>query len=203
MLNRRSARTRPAPATSRIGWWDTVVGPGASPLENAGTVTSAIAGTVLAPRLARGAGPEGVWPRLVLRLLAADLWGGAWCNNTAAAARWYGRHERRARHHFAFAVAHVHPFVVARLDPQPRWDRALAQYVYLLGATAVLGRVDRRAQRALAILTTVGGMALDRWWGVSSAAPWFGPVYYVKLLAGHAGGAAALHPDPLSTTARA
>ncbi|PVZ09349.1 hypothetical protein [Actinomycetospora cinnamomea] len=190
MVTRRSPRPR-------VGWWDAIVGPGAGPVENAGTVTLGVAGTVLAPRLARGPSRPGPGARLVLRVLAADLWGGAWCNNTPAAARWYGQ-EPRARHHLAFAAAHVHPFVVARLDAQPRWDRALAQYAYLLAATAVLGQVGRPAQRVLALLTTAGGLALDRWWGTTDAAPWFGTVYYVKLLAGHAGGAALLHPDPLA-----
>lgn len=34
--------------------------------------------------------------------------------------------------------------------------------------------------------------------GTSSSAPWFGPVYHFKLLAGHVGAAAALPRDPLT-----
>lgn len=176
--------------TRRPGWWEALVGPGAGPVESAGTVASAVAGAVLAPALARR--PVGHAARLVLRVLAADLWGGAWCLNTPAGARWYGRPERGGRERSAFAAAHVHPFVVAALDPRPRFDRALAQYAYVLVATAVLGRVGHR--RAAAVLATLGGLALDRWWRVSDVAPWSGPVIAVKLLAGHAGGGVLVRP---------
>ena len=53
--------------------------------------------------------------------MAADLWGGAWANNTPASVRWYERAGQGEREHLAFAGAHVHPFVVARVDRRRAW----------------------------------------------------------------------------------
>ncbi len=192
------------------GTWDRIAGPGAGAAENAGSLGLGLAGAVLAPALAHGgvpaAGPA------VLRLLALDLWGGAWCNNTPAAARWYHRPGQGAREHLAFSAAHLHPVVLAwidgaGLDTGPRAARsrlrwAAALYGYLLASTAVLTATgDRRTRRALGLLTTAGGVLLDRALGPSEAAPWFGPVFFAKLLAGHAAGAALLPRDPLARPA--
>ena len=142
-----------------------------------------------------------------LRLLAADLWGGVTCNHTPAAARWYHRDGRGAAQHLAFSAGHVHPVVLAWLDGGAQRHRlrwAVALYGYLLIATALVTAVgDRRVRRALGLLTTAGGVLLDRGLGPSAAAPWFAPVFFAKLLAGHAAGAALLPADPLSGQAGA
>ncbi|MGY1682698.1 hypothetical protein [Geodermatophilus sp. SYSU D01176] len=155
---------------------------------------------MLAPGLAHRPAPGAAAP--VLRLLALDLWGGAWCNNTPAAARWYHREGQGAAQHLAFAAGHLHPVVLALLDDGPERSRlrwAAALYGYLLVATAALTAVrGRRARRALGLATTVGGVLLDRALGPSPSAPWFAPVFFVKLLAGHAAGAALLPADPLA-----
>ena len=79
-----------------------------------------------------------------------------------------------------------------------------ALYGYLVAATALVTTVrDRRARRALGLVTTVGGVLLDRGLGPSAGAPWFAPVFFAKLLAGHAAGAALLPADPLSRQAGA
>ncbi|WNV74485.1 hypothetical protein [Geodermatophilus sp. DSM 44513] len=184
------------------GVWDRIAGPGAGPVENAGSFGLGLAGAVLAPLLARShvRGRRGADP--VLRVLAVDLWGGAWCNNTPAAARWYHREGTGPAQHLAFSAGHLHPVVLAVLDGGPRRARlrwALALYGYLLGATAVLTVPrDRRLRRVLGLATTAGGVALDRALGPSAAAPWFAPVFFAKLLAGHAAGAALLPADPLA-----
>ncbi|HLM20933.1 MAG TPA: hypothetical protein VK390_05330 [Propionibacteriaceae bacterium] len=46
----------------------------------------------------------------------------------------------------------------------------------------------RRARLPIAALLSVGGIALDHCLEHSPAAPWFAPVYYLKLLIGHAAG---------------
>ncbi|MGY1672793.1 hypothetical protein [Geodermatophilus sp. SYSU D00710] len=188
-----------------LGTWDRIAGPGAGTAENAGSLGLGLAGAVLAPVLTRRRTRPPAGPA-VLGLLALDLWGGAWCNNTPAAARWYHRPGQGARQHIAFAAGHLHPAVLAWLDAGPgtgrsrlRWAAAL--YGYLLAATALLTATgDRRTRRALGLATTAGGVLLDRALGPSAAAPWFGPVFYAKLLAGHAAGAALLPRDPLAPT---
>ena len=178
------------------GTWDRIAGPGAGAAENAGSLGLGLVGAVLAPGLSR---PARRATAPVLRLLALDLWGGAWCNNTPTAARWYHREGQGAAQHLAFAAGHLHPVVLARLDAGPgrlRW--AVALYGYLVAATAVLTVVGHRgARRALGLATTAGGVLLDRALGPSPSAPWFAPVYFAKLLAGHAAGAALSPVDPL------
>ncbi|HYO34671.1 MAG TPA: hypothetical protein VER97_01230 [Geodermatophilus sp.] len=135
----------------------------------------------------------------MLRLLALDLWGGAWCDNTPTAARWYHREGRGRRSTWPSRRGHLHPVVLARLDAGPgrlRW--AVAPYGYLVAATAVLIAVGHRgARRALGLATTAGGVFLDRALGPSPSAPWFAPVYFATLLAGHVAGAALSPADPL------
>lgn len=191
-----------------LGHWDRFVGPGATAVENVGTLALGAAGAVLAPRL-DGARPRrpGTRRAVTLQILAGDLWGGAWCNNTPAAARWYGRPGQGAAQHLLFAAAHVHPFVLAALDRQRDPARArLAwaglHYGYLVAATALVAGSPRRRRRALGRATALGGIGLDRLLGASPSAPWFAPVYYTKLLAGHAAGAAVLPVDPLKTSRR-
>ena len=187
--------------------WDRIAGPGAGTAENAGSIGLGLAGALLAPALARRRDPgrRGVDP--ALRLLAADLWGGVWCNNTPAAARWYHRDGQGAAQHLSFSAGHVHPVVLAWLDGGTQSHRlrwALALYCYLLAATAVVTAAgDRRVRRALGLVTTGGGVLLDRGLGPSAGAPWFAPVFFAKLLAGHAAGAALLPVDPLSRQAGA
>ncbi|MGR6965601.1 hypothetical protein ACU610_14155 [Geodermatophilus sp. URMC 61] len=127
--------------------------------------------------------------------------GWAWCNNTPAAARWYHRDGQGAAQHLVFSAGHLHPVLLAWLDGGAQRHRlrwGLALYGYLLAATAVVTACsDRRARRAVGLATTVGGVLLDRALGPSTSAPWFAPVFYVKLLAGHAAGAALLPADPL------
>ena len=59
---------------------------------------------------------------------------------------------------------------------------------FLMLATVAVLRCAGERRRAASALATVAGIALDRRLGRWPAMPWFGPVFYVKLLAGHAGG---------------
>ncbi|WP_432510598.1 hypothetical protein [Kineococcus sp. SYSU DK001] len=132
--------------------------------------------------------------------MALDLWGGAWCNNTPAAARWYHRPGQGPRQRLLFCAAHLHPFVLAWLDGAPagrwRWRRAVAEYGYVLvSATAIEGVRDPRTRRVVGVLATAGGVVLWRVLGASPGAPWFAPVYFTKLLAGHVAGAAVLRVE--------
>lgn len=55
-----------------------------------------------------------------------------------------------------------------------------------MAATALV-RYARRHRRAAGFATTLDGICLDRALGPSTTAPWFGPVFFSKLLLGHAG----------------
>lgn len=174
----------------RKGWYD-LVGPETTPAGSAIALGLGVLGVAAAPALARPLLPAG--RRVALALMAADLWGGAWVNNTRACARWYERAGQTDGDHLRFAAAHLHPVAVAWLDsgqthrvPPPVW--AGAHYAYLMAATVAIRRAGR-GRRALGVAATIGGVVLDRALGPSAAAPWFAPVFYAKLLSGHAAAA--------------
>ena len=76
-----------------------------------------------------------------------------------------------------------------------------SHYGYLMLATALVRRSTGQRRRLAAVALTLGGIVLDRALGSAAVAPWFGPVYYAKLLLGHAG--AALWPvQPAGSTPR-
>jgi hypothetical protein len=178
--------------------WGEFVGPEATPVNHVVTAAATVAGAVVAPLVARRRG-AGAARAATACLLAVDLAGGAYVNNTRACARWYERPGQGEAEHLTFAALHVHPAAVAWLDrgdargrrvPGPVW--AAAHYAYLMGATVALRRLPSR-RRPLGFALTVGGLALDVALGPSRAAPWFAWTYYPKLLMGHA--AAALWSD--------
>ncbi|KUI24376.1 hypothetical protein AU196_19990 [Mycobacterium sp. IS-1742] len=176
--------------------WLEFVGEETTPAGTATILGVAALGGYLAPRVAGDRLDTA--KRTLLVVAAVDLWGGAWANNTVACARWYERPGQTDADHLRFALAHVHPLVLAWIDGggRRRWRWALADYGYLLAAT-VLVRYARRHRRAAGIATTLGGIWLDRALGPSRTAPWFGPVFYAKLLMGHA--SAALWSDATLT----
>ena len=175
--------------------WDEFVGPEATITENALTLGTGVAGLLVAPSLAPAAQRLPRGEALLLRVLAADLWGGVVANNTPACTRWYERPGQTDADHLRFAAAHLHPLLVTVLDrrtpgarvPGPIW--AGSHYGYLMLATALIRRARGRRRRVTAAALTLGGIVLDRVLGPAAVAPWFGPVYYAKLLLGHAGAA--------------
>jgi len=96
-----------SPLRGPLGTWDRLVGPGASAVENVGTVCGVLAGA-LAARLANREREGLRWTgaqRGVVAVIAADLWGGVWCNATPAARRWYHRPGQGLRAQAAIAAA--------------------------------------------------------------------------------------------------
>lgn len=164
--------------------WDEFVGPEATPIDNTMALMLGAIGAVVAPTP-------------ILRLAAADLWGGVWANNTRACAQWYGRAGQTDADYVKFAALHVHPAVIAWSDRAEKrrvrgWAWAVAHYGYLMGCTVAIRRAPH-CRRPLGAALTAGGVLLDAALGPSRAAPWFAPVYYSKLLLGHA--SSALWPD--------
>ncbi|WP_153393972.1 hypothetical protein [Ornithinicoccus halotolerans] len=176
------------------GAWDRFVGPGQSRVEAAGTAAAVLAGALWGHHGLDDGAP--VHRRVLLQLAAVDLWGGAFVNNTPSCVRWYERPGQGFGEHVGFAAAHLlHAGLVGHVDATEghrsgrsslRW--VLGHYAWLLGATAVVAAAPRRARLPLAIGATAAGLGLDRALGRSTAAPWFAPVFYSKLLVGHAAG---------------
>lgn len=176
------------------GYWDRFVGPNPSRTAKVGTVGTVVAAALWADRSLSAQAP-GRSP-IALRILAADLWGGAWVNNTGACVRWYQRRGQGTKEHLGFAGVHVaHPGVIAVLDVGVgsrsracalRW--AVGHFLWMIGSTIVITASPRRARLPAAIALTICGMALDKSFGRSPCAPWFAPAYYAKLLIGHAAG---------------
>ncbi|MGJ0185012.1 hypothetical protein [Corynebacterium glyciniphilum] len=172
--------------------WSRFVGPEATRTNNWITLGTSVVGAVGAAALSRrrGAGRPAAG---ITTLLALDLVGGAYVNNTRACARWYERPTQGHVDHLWFSVFHVHPYAVAWLDHgiggRPdciTW--ATSHYGYLLASTAMI-RAWWPARRILGPALTIGGLALDRYLGPSRNAPWFAAAYYPKLLLGHASAA--------------
>ncbi|WP_407316758.1 hypothetical protein UQW22_10210 [Isoptericola halotolerans] len=169
--------------------WGEFVGPEATRVDHALTAVTTAVGAVAAPLVARRHGADAA-RATVACLLAVDLSGGAYVNNTRACARWYERPGQGDAEHLLFAAVHVHPVAVAWLDrgarrrvPAPVW--AAAHYGYLMASTVVVRR-NRAVRRPLGVALTLGGLALDLALGPSPRAPWFAWTYYPKLLLGHA-----------------
>lgn len=176
--------------------WRDFVGPGATRMNSGITFALApaglIGGAVHASR--RGTGAMGT---AVVAMLAGDLAGGVYVNNTRACAQWYERAGQGMREHVKFAALHLHPAAIAAVDRGIDTRRkplawSLAHYGYMLLSTMLI-RSFPTHRRVLGVTLTAGGLALDRAIGPSTVAPWFGWTYYPKLLLGHA--AASLWSD--------
>ena len=176
--------------------WAEFVGPESTPTNGVLAAATTVLGAVAAPSVVRGR-QGSMADAVVAALLATDLAGGVYVNNTRACARWYKRSGQGDVDHLKFAVAHVHPGAIAWLDRRanrrlPAWAWATAHYTYMIGATAAIGRAGTH-RRPVGFGLTVGGLMLDRMLGPSFMAPWFAWTYYPKLLMGHA--AASLWSD--------
>lgn len=176
--------------------WAEFVGPEATRTNLALTVAASAAGLTASVWTARRAGAKTA-AKMVLSVLATDLAGGAYVNNTRACARWYERPGQGHRHHLQFAGLHLHPVAIAvadrsvgQQDQVLRWSAL--HYGYLMASTVAIRRFPRH-RRGLGLALTAGGLALDRVLGPSAVAPWFAWTYYPKLLMGHA--ASSLWPD--------
>lgn len=176
--------------------WAGFVGPEATRANNAVAIGAAAAGLVGAAGWAAHRGAR-VGSAATVAVMAADLVGGAYVNNTRASVRWYERAGQGAAEHLRFAALHVHPVLIGWTDHRigarehvAAW--ALTQYGYMMLSTGVIRALPSH-RRTLGVVLTGGGIVLDRALGSSAVAPWFAWTYYPKLLVGHAAGS--LWPD--------
>ena len=176
--------------------WADFIGPEATPTNERITAGAAGVGALVAPVIARRRGGS-VPDTVIASALAADLWGGAYVNNTRACARRYHGEGTEDADRLRFVSLHAHPVLVAWLDRHHEGRlrgvvKTAARYGYLVGATQVIA-ARPRYRRSLGYGLTAGGIVLDRALGGSKATPWFAWAYYPKLLLGHA--AASLWSD--------
>lgn len=171
--------------------WANLVGPEATRTNTMIALGSGVVGLVGAAMWAKRSG-AGAGSTTTMAVLAFDLIGGAYVNNTRASVRWYERAGQDDADHLEFAAMHAHPVAVAWADHRvgardnvASW--ALAQYGYMMLSTAVIRRSPTH-RRSLGLALTAGGLVLDRALGSSTVAPWFALSYYPKLLMGHAAG---------------
>jgi hypothetical protein len=160
--------------------WGRVMGPNASPIENLGTVTTALLGAMVGARL-----PRTPREKLLGLLAGFDAGGGAWANETPAAKRWYRRPGASPLEPTAFAAIHVYPFLVEALNGRRDWGRAAAAWAGPVVACAVVtGAPEASRQRVASVATGVvavtGSVLAPRGWRCLPI------LLAVKLVHGHA-----------------
>lgn len=171
--------------------WGNFVGPEATRVDNCIAIGSAVIGLIGAGLRAKRRGANGKIA-MIMAVMAADLVGGTYVNNTRACVRWYERPGQGTMEHLTFAALHVHPGVVGWADRSFRGVRpgvvwAAAHYSYMVLSTAAI-RSCPSQRRVLGVALAAGGLCLDGSLGRSPVAPWFAWTYYPKLLMGHAAG---------------
>jgi hypothetical protein len=169
-----------SPRSGPAGLYDLLVGPGATPLEQAGAWASASAGAIgggLLPRTAR--------ERLLGAVFGFDAGGGLWVNESRAGKRWYRRDGLPAWEPAAFAALHLHPFVVELASGRRSWSRAAVTWALPVVSSAIVAispDADRRARAASfagAAAGTGAALAPDGW-------RWLPALLAFKLILGHA-----------------
>lgn len=164
------------------GAWHDLVGPldrGASAVVL--VVSAAAAAAVSVPTSRRA----GVARGTVAGIIAFDLVGGLVAFQLPASRQKYARSTLRSR--MTFALAHVQPFALPILG-EGSLPRAAARYSTAVLATAALERFAPRTASRRVLANSVAALAstADVLTDVSDQR-WFGPVYLMKVIGGHAG----------------
>ncbi len=183
----KSTSYQPRPRAGWSGEWDKLVGPGASRWENAGTLGFAAIGAVTTPALVRRQRPTaGPLELAVAAAIGTDVGGGAWCNETPSAKRWYHRPGTRRLGRVGFAALHLYPFLVEAVSGRRQWRNAAISYSSLVASAALLELAPDEKRRSLASGLYTAWLA-----GVSIVAPppagyaWLPSLLGFKLLIGH------------------
>lgn len=156
------------------------MGPGATTVENAGTVLGAVVGAILGSRL-----PHRRRERVLGAVAGFDVLGGVWANETPAAKRWYHRPGMARWASAQFAAVHVYPFLVEALTGRRAWRRAAMQWAGPVAASALVEAApadsqERVATAAAAVVGVIGAVLAP------SGFRWLPPLLAVKLVHGHA-----------------
>lgn len=174
--------TATPPRPGAPGLYDRLVGPGATPLEEAGAWASASLGAIVG-----GLRPRTATQRLLGALLGFDAFGGAWVNASRAGKRWYRRAGAPDWEPVAFAAMHIHPFVVEAATGRRSWLRAAVAWALPVLGSAAAVITSRRGGGAGATASAFAATAAVVGAGLAPAGwRWLPPVLAVKLVVGHA-----------------
>lgn len=178
----------PAPRSGVGGWWDRLIGPGATNAEQWLQLSVACAAAIAVPVYTYWQGLDWtVGQMIVAALLAFDLFGGVITNATGSAKRWYHRSGQGFWQHWGFVALHgVQLLIVAWLFRGMDWLFFATIYGYLLGVTVIVLKAPLYLQRPLALLALCDMILVNHYLLPSSPGlEWFVPILFLKLLVSH------------------
>lgn len=181
--------SHPPPRRGWRGWWDRLVGPGATQAEQGVTLAAGGVGALgVVFHAAWHQLPWAWWEYAIAFVIALDIVGGVFANATSSAKRWHHRAGQSGRQHFGFLALHgVHITLVASLFGDSPVTYGAVSYGYLLLAGIAILAVPLHLQRPTGQLAACGGIFLAVW-GLPEIPgwEWFLPVLVIKLITGHA-----------------
>lgn len=180
--------TNLSPRPGWKGFFDRIIGPGATTAELLLQIVPALVAAVASPIYALTLPIH--WTPLQLGLIAFfgfDLAGGVLTNATSAAKAWYHREGQGWQQHLGFVSLHIiHILVVALLFRGGDWGFFLSVSIYLLGASMIILWSPLYLQRPVAL--GLYGLALLGNGYLFSPTPgleWFLPIFFLKILVSH------------------
>ncbi len=113
-----------------------------------------------------------------------DVVGGAICNVTNSAKRWWHRSSQEAYHHFGFVAVHgLHILAISWLFYDMDWGYVGAYYGYLLISTGAILAATPTLQRPVATIFFLGVLFINFYWlPAVPSLEWFIPVLFLKLI---------------------
>ena len=178
----------PKPRPGLIGFWDRLIGPGATFSENTLILVSSVVGAVgaAAPFVLAGFPLVKV---IVATLLGLDIIGGAVANATNTTKAWYHRPGIGWLQHLGFLTPHlIHIFFVAWLFRAPSFDFG---YMLITGLALLISglivilspeSLKRPIAAGLYLIVLVIALYIT---GLTPRLEWFVPALFLKLLIGH------------------
>ena len=178
----------PEPRPGLVGFWDRLIGPGATSSENTLIVVSSALGAIGAavPFVLAGSPLVKV---IVAALLGFDIIGGAVANATNTTKAWYHRPGIGFIQHLGFLLPHlIHIFLVAWLFRAQPFD---ASYLLIIGSTLLVSGLivilsseflKRPIAAGLYLVAIVMALYIT---GLTAGLEWFVPALFLKLLIGH------------------
>ena len=176
------------PRTGLAGYWDRLIGPGATTAEQGLIAVVALGGALAQWIAGRQLQPDGaIWLHLLAALLMLDVLGGVVANATASARRWYHRPGQGARQHLAFIALHgLHLALVAAVFRSGDGVWFVIVYTALMCGAALTVALPTHLKRPTALALVSALVILESFWLTPTALlPWFLPLLFLKLMYSH------------------